>query len=402
MITTSGRWVARPWTVSRSAGWKAPTPPACHPARFGETSRQAFAGRGTVEGRALGTERRGRRTGVDRTMAKQVNDETPPSKPAVGAPGASGFHHLPVMCDEVLKVLSSGPSGIVLDATVGGGGHAAAILAANPDISLLGLDCDDAALTAAAERLEQFGDRVVLHRSAFGDLAGAMGAAGVASISGFLFDLGVSSPQLDWAERGFSYREAGPLDMRMDRRQRLTAAEVVNGYEEAELARILYRNADERHARRIARTVVAARPVADTSQLAELVREAIPAPARRRGGHPAKRTFQAIRIEVNGELDQLAGALDEAVRRLVPGGMGVVLSYHSGEDRIVKERFDRAATGGCACPPRLPCACGATPIATLARRAGRTPVVDEATSNPRAASARLRSLERIAGTVDPR
>ena len=402
MITTSGRWVARPWTVSRSAGWKAPTPPACHSARFGETSRQAFAGRGTVEGRALGTERRGRRTGVDRTMAKQVNDETPPSKPAVGAPVASGFHHLPVMCDEVLEVLSSGPSGIVLDATVGGGGHAAAILAANPDISLLGLDCDDAALTAAAERLEQFGDRVVLHRSAFADLAGAMGAAGVESISGFLFDLGVSSPQLDCAERGFSYREAGPLDMRMDRRQRLTAAEVVNGYEEAELARILYRNADERHARRIARTVVAARPITDTVRLAELVREAIPAPARRRGGHPAKRTFQAIRIEVNGELDQLAGALDEAVRRLVPGGMGVVLSYHSGEDRIVKERFDRAATGGCACPPRLPCACGATPIATLARRAGRTPVVDEATSNPRAASARLRSLERIAGTVDPR
>ena len=190
--------------------------------------------------------------------------------------------------------------------------------------------------------------------------------------------------------------------MRMDRRQRLTAAEVVNGYEEAELARILDRNADERHARRIARTVVAARPITDTARLAELVREAIPAPARRRGGHPAKRTFQAIRMEVNGELDQLAGALDEAVRRLVPGGMGVVLSYHSGEDRIVKERFDRAATGGCACPPRLPCACGATPIATLARRAGRTPVVDEATSNPRAASARLRSLERIAGTVDPR
>ena len=402
MITTSGRWVARPWTVSRSAGWKAPTPPACHPARFGETSRQAFAGRGTVEGRALGTERRGRRTGVDRTMAKQVNNGTPPSKPAVGAPGASAFHHLPVMCDEVLEVLGSGPSGIVLDATVGGGGHAAAILAANPDISLLGLDCDDAALPAAAERLEQFGDRVVLHRSAFGDLAGAMGAAGVASISGFLFDLGVSSPQLDWAERGFSYREAGPLDMRMDRRQRLTAAEVVNGYEEAELARILYRNADERHARRIARTVVAARPVADTSQLAELVREAIPAPARRRGGHPAKRTFQAIRIEVKGELEQLAGALDEAIRRLVPGGMGVVLSYHSGEDRIVKERFDRAATGGCACPPRLPCACGATPIATLSRRAGRTPIVDEATSNPRAASARLRSLERIVGTVGPR
>jgi len=335
-------------------------------------------------------------------MAKQVDDGTPRSNPAAGTPRPSAFHHLPVMCDEVLAVLSSGPPGIVLDATVGGGGHAAAILAANPDMSLVGLDCDDAALTAAAKRLERFGDRAVLHRSAFGDLAGVMDAVGVECISGFLFDLGVSSPQLDHAERGFSYRVAGPLDMRMDRRQRLTAAEVVNGYEEAELARILHRHADERHARRIARTVVAARPVADTARLAELVREAIPAPARRRGGHPAKRTFQAIRIEVNGELDQLVGALDEAVRRLVPGGMGVVLSYHSGEDRIVKERFDRAATGGCACPPRLPCACGATPMATLARRASRTPDVDEVAGNPRAASARLRSLERIVGTVGPR
>ena len=350
----------------------------------------------------MGVERRGRRTGADRTMAKQVNDENPRANQAADAPGTSDFQHLPVMSEEVLEVLGSGPPGIVLDATVGGGGHAAAILAANPDMSLLGLDRDDVALNAAAKRLEEFGDRVVLHRSAFGDLAGALGAVGVERISGFLFDLGVSSPQLDHAERGFSYRESGPLDMRMDRRQRLTAAEIVNGYEEAELVRILYRNADERYARRIARAVVAARPVADTARLAELVREAIPAPARRRGGHPAKRTFQAIRIEVNGELDQLAVALDEAVRCLVPGGMGVVLSYHSGEDRIVKARFDRAATGGCACPPRLPCACGATPMATLARRAGRTPGVDEATRNPRAASARLRSLERIAGTVGPR
>ena len=166
---------------------------------------------------------------------------------------------------------------------------------------------------------------------------------------------------MDHVERGFSYRETGPLDMRMDRRQRLTAADVVNGYDEAELARILHRYADERYARRIARTVVAARPVADTVRLAELVREAI--------------------------------------RRLVPGGRGVVLSYHSGEDRIVKERFDLAATGGCTCPPRLPCACGATPMATLVRRAGRTPGIDEADGNPRAASARLRSLERIVGTV---
>jgi len=309
---------------------------------------------------------------------------------------------VPVMCDEVVDVLGSCPSGVVLDATVGGGGHGAAILAANADLSLLGLDRDDAALAAATQRLDRFGDRVVLHRSAFGDLATVMDMLGIDRISGFLFDLGVSSPQLDHAGRGFSYREAGPLDMRMDRRQRLTADVVVNGYDEAELARVLHRYADERHARRIARAVVAARPLADTARLAEVVREAIPAPARRRGGHPAKRTFQAIRIEVNGELDQLAVAVDEAILRLVPGGRGAVLSYHSGEDRIVKERFDLAATGGCACPPRLPCACGATPMATMARRAGRTPATDEYEGNPRAASARLRTLERIEGPAEIR
>ena len=335
-------------------------------------------------------------------MAKQVDDGTGDGTAAADASGEAAFHHVPVMCEEVVAVLTSCPPGIVLDATLGGGGHAAALLAAGPDLGLLGLDRDDAALAAAGGRLAHFGDRVVLRRSAFGDLSAAMDEVGIERISGFLFDLGVSSPQLDHVGRGFSYREAGPLDMRMDRRQQLTAADVVNGYDEAELARILHRYADERHARRIARAVVAARPVADTVRLAELVRGAIPAPARRRGGHPAKRTFQAIRIEVNGELDQLAGAIDEAIGRLVPGGRGAVLSYHSGEDRIVKERFDLAATGGCACPPRLPCACGATPMATMARRAGRTPATDEYEGNPRAASARLRTLERIEGPAEIR
>ncbi len=312
-----------------------------------------------------------------------------------GAPPGSLFHHVPVMCAEVTHALATAPGGVVLDATVGGGGHAEALLTARPDIRLLGLDRDDAALAATSARLAPFGDRVVLHRSAFGDLPAALAAVNVEQLSGFLFDLGVSSPQLDHVDRGFSYREAGPLDMRMDRRQELTADDVVNGYEEADLARILQWHADERYAWRIARTLVAARPVADTAVLAELVRQAIPAPARRRGGHPAKRTFQAIRIEVNGELDQLAGALDGAIRHLVPGGRGAVLSYHSGEDRIVKDRFDLAATGGCACPPRLPCACGALPIAVLPRRAGRTPGAEEAAGNPRAASARLRVIERI-------
>ena len=277
-----------------------------------------------------------------------------------------GFHHRPVMVAEVLKVLGEAPGGVILDATLGGGGHAEAILEARQDIRIVGIDRDDHVLDGL----------------------------GIDGLAGFLFDLGVSSPQLEHAQRGFSYREAGPLDMRMDRRQALTADRVVNGYDEAAFARLLVDNADERHARRIARAVVAQRPISDTARLAEIVRDAIPAPARRRGGHPAKRTFQAIRIEVNGELEQLADPLDEAIRRLVPGGRGAVLSYHSGEDRIVKSRFDLAATGGCTCPPRLPCACGAVPLVVLARRAGRVPDDAEAATNPRATSARLRVLER--------
>ena len=305
-----------------------------------------------------------------------------------------GFHHRPVMVAQVLKVLGEAPGGVILDATLGGGGHAEAILEARQDIRIVGIDRDDHALAAAGSRLAVFGDRIQLERSAFVDLGSVLDGLGIDGLAGFLFDLGVSSPQLDHAQRGFSYREAGPLDMRMDRRQALTADQVVNGYDEAAFARLLVDNADERHARRIARAVVAQRPISDTARLAEIVRDAIPAPARRRGGHPAKRTFQAIRIEVNGELEQLADSLDEAIRRLVPGGRGAVLSYHSGEDRIVKRRFDLAATGGCTCPPRLPCACGAVPLVVLARRAGRVPDEAEAATNPRAASARLRVLER--------
>jgi 16S rRNA (cytosine1402-N4)-methyltransferase len=298
------------------------------------------------------------------------------------------------MLAQVLEVLGEAPGGVILDATLGGGGHAEAILEARRDIRIVGIDRDDHALAAAGSRLAPFGDRIQLERSAFVDLGSVLDELGIDGLAGFLFDLGVSSPQLDHAQRGFSYREAGPLDMRMDRRQALTADQVVNGYDEAAFARLLVDNADERHARRIARAVVAQRPISDTARLAEIIRDAIPAPARRRGGHPAKRTFQAIRIEVNGELEQLADSLDEAIRRLVPGGRGAVLSYHSGEDRIVKRRFDLAATGGCTCPPRLPCGCGAVPLVVLARRAGRVPDDAEAATNPRAASARLRVLER--------
>ena len=217
-----------------------------------------------------------------------------------------------------------------------------------------------------------------------------------------LFDLGVSSPQLDQAERGFSYRHDAPLDMRMDRSSGLTAADVVNTYDVADLAAVLREYGDERFATRIARAIVAARPVTTTGQLADLVRDAIPAPARRRGGHPAKRTFQAVRIEVNRELDILPSSLDQGIDLLAPGGRIAVLSYHSGEDRIVKDRLRQAETGGCTCPPGLPCVCGAEPTVRLLKRGGWTPSPAELSENPRSESARLRAAERLlpVGPVD--
>lgn len=309
--------------------------------------------------------------------------------------------HLPVMVAEVVDALRTVPPGPIVDATLGAGGHAAALLDALPEHTLVGVDRDDEALALAGETLARFGDRVTLVRANFDELddhVGALGAAsdaGLEGVSGVLFDLGVSSMQLDDPERGFSYRGDGPLDMRADRRQSLTAADVVNGYETAELARVLARHGEERFARRIARAVVAARPLTTTGQLADVVREAIPAPARRRGGHPAKRTFQAIRIEVNGELTTLGATLDRAIDLLVPGGRCVVLAYHSGEDRIVKERFVEAETGGCICPPQLPCACGAVPRVRLVWRGAHRPAPAELAANPRSESARLRAAEKL-------
>lgn len=299
--------------------------------------------------------------------------------------------HLPVMVAEVVDVLRPVPAGVIVDATVGAGGHAAALLDALPDHTLIGIDRDDEALALAGGALARFGDRVELRRANFDEFATVVQEP----VAGVLFDLGVSSMQLDDAERGFSYRGDGPLDMRADRRQALTAADIVNGYDEAELARVLARHGEERFARRIARAVVAARPVTTTGQLAELVRDAIPAPARRRGGHPAKRTFQAIRIAVNGELVTLGAAIDAALGLLVAGGRCAVLAYHSGEDRIVKERFVAAETGGCVCPPRLPCVCGAVPTARLVWRGAHRPGPAELAANPRSESARLRAAEKL-------
>jgi 16S rRNA (cytosine1402-N4)-methyltransferase len=298
------------------------------------------------------------------------------------------------MVDEVVAALLPVPPGVLVDATVGGGGHAGALLAAHPGLVLVGLDRDDTALAAAAESLAPYQDRVTLRQVRFDALTETMEDLGHANATAVLFDLGVSSPQLDQGDRGFSYRNEGPIDMRMDRTQPWSAADVVNGYDEAELARIIRRYGDERFAGRIARAIVSARPIETTAELAGIVSAAIPAAARRTGGHPAKRTFQAIRIEVNSELDVLPGALDQAIESTAPRGRIAVLSYHSGEDRIVKERFRAAEGGDCTCPPGLPCVCGAIQLVRRVR-VPRTPTADQSEANPRARSARLRVVEKV-------
>jgi 16S rRNA (cytosine1402-N4)-methyltransferase len=299
------------------------------------------------------------------------------------------------MVAEIVALFAPIPAGWIVDATVGGGGHAEALLESRPDLVLLGIDQDPAALDAAAQRLSRFGDRVRLTRGRFDRLNDIMSEHSVPPASGILFDLGVSSPQLDRAERGFSYSQSAKIDMRMDPDQPWSGADVVNGYDHAALADILRANGDERFADRVAAAIVAARPIDTTVELAEIIRDAIPAATRRRGGHPAKRAFQAIRIEVNRELAILPRAVDSAIDRTRHGGRIAALAYHSGEDRIVKGRFRQAATGGCICPPSLPCVCDAVQTVRVLRPGGWTPTADEVARNPRSSSARLRAVEKL-------
>ncbi|MYG94091.1 MAG: 16S rRNA (cytosine(1402)-N(4))-methyltransferase RsmH [Acidimicrobiia bacterium] len=307
-----------------------------------------------------------------------------------------GFVHHPVMLDEVLRHLLKAPSGMIVDATVGGAGHAQAILQARADISLVGLDRDLIATTAASIALAGL-DATVAHAN-FAEIGETLGSLGIGEVAGCLFDLGVSSPQLDNPARGFSYRHDGPLDMRMDRSQTLSANDIVNGWTAQELARIIAFYSDERYARRIAMAVVSARPIRGTLALAEVIREAIPAPARRKGGHPAKRTFQAIRIAVNDELSQIPLALQEVVARMVPDATGALISYHSGEDRIVKQTLCNLA--GLSDPSRfrgLPRATNLHPPAIeLVSRRSCQPSASEISRNPRASSARLRAFRKLA------
>jgi 16S rRNA (cytosine1402-N4)-methyltransferase len=313
-----------------------------------------------------------------------------------------GFRHRPVLLERVVALFAPVPPGWVVDATVGGAGHAAALLEAHPHLRVLGLDQDEDALAAAAHRLAPYGDRAALVHARFDALEDIVQQQGTTPVSGTLFDLGVSSPQLDRAERGFSYRHDAPLDMRMDRRRARTAADVVNDTDERDLAGLLRAYGDERFAARIARAIVAARPVATTGQLAELVRDAIPAPARRTGGHPAKRTFQAIRIAVNEELDVLPDAIDQGLAVLATGGRCAVLSYHSGEDRIVKARLRHAATGGWRGPVHLPPPDSARPVVRLLKAGAWTADDAERAANPRAESVRLRAAEKLDAGPDDR
>ncbi|MFI6521638.1 16S rRNA (cytosine(1402)-N(4))-methyltransferase RsmH [Spirillospora sp. NPDC050679] len=310
--------------------------------------------------------------------------------------------HVPVMLDRVLELLApavrvTGRPPVYLDGTLGMGGHAEAMLEAHPDLRLIGLDRDTTALERSGRRLARFGDRVSLEHAVYDELPAVLDRLGVAAVDAALFDLGVSSPQLDEADRGFAYSYDAPLDMRMDRTQRLTAAEVVNGYPPAELARILREYGEERFAQRIAAAIVRERdraPLDSTARLADLVRTAIPAATRRTGGNPAKRTFQALRIEVNGELETWRRALPAALDALPVGGRIVVLSYHSLEDRITKQVL--AAQTADTTPPELPVPLPEhQPRFRLLTRGAELPTGAETETNPRAGSVRLRAAERV-------
>jgi 16S rRNA (cytosine1402-N4)-methyltransferase len=305
--------------------------------------------------------------------------------------------HEPVLADAVVQLVAPAleGGGIVVDATLGRAGHARRLLEAAPRAGLVGIDRDPDAVEASRTRLAPYLARVWLVRDDFANLPSVLERLGIASVRGVLFDLGVSSPQLADARRGFGFRSNGPLDMRMDPTQELTAADVVNRYEENHLAAVIRNYGEERFASRIARALVAARPVEGTGTLAEIIRDAIPAPARRRGAHPARRTFQAIRIEVNRELEALQRVLPLAIDALEPGGRLAVISYHSLEDRLVKRALANESRG-CVCPADFPvCRCGAEArVRVLTRRPIRAGS-DELRANPPAKAAKLRAGERI-------
>ena len=309
------------------------------------------------------------------------------------------FQHKSVLLQECIDALDIRPDGIYLDGTLGGAGHSSQIARRLTEGGrLIGVDRDRTALAAAKERLAPYADRVTLVHSNFAEIDAILDSLGIPAVDGMLFDLGVSSPQLDDASRGFSYMADAPLDMRMDKDDALTAGEVVNTWPQGELRRILYDCGEERYAPQIAAAICRARekaPVETTLELVDIIRSAMPAQALREKQHPAKRSFQAIRIAVNDELGAVSRMMQAAVGRLNPGGRLAVITFHSLEDRIVKSEMQQAARG-CTCPPEFPvCVCGKKPLVKLVTR---KPIVSgpaELEENPRARSAKLRVAEKL-------
>lgn len=309
------------------------------------------------------------------------------------------FQHKSVLLQECIDALNIRPDGIYLDGTLGGAGHSSQIARRLTEGGrLIGVDRDRTALAAAKERLAPYADRVTLVHSNFAEIDAILDSLGIPAVDGMLFDLGVSSPQLDDASRGFSYMADAPLDMRMDKDDALTAGEVVNTWPQGELRRIFYDYGEERYAPQIAAAICRARekaPVETTLELVDIIRSAMPAQALREKQHPAKRSFQAIRIAVNDELGAVSRMMQAAVGRLNPGGRLAVITFHSLEDRIVKSEMQQAARG-CTCPPEFPvCVCGKKPLVKLVTR---KPIVSgsaELEENPRARSAKLRVAEKL-------
>lgn len=307
--------------------------------------------------------------------------------------------HISVLLDECIKYLSIRPDGVYVDGTLGLGGHSEAILERLTDGgTLIGIDRDDHALEDAGKRLARFGNQVVLVKGNFGDVASILSKLGIPKVDGMMFDLGVSSPQLDDPARGFSYMKDAPLDMRMDERAPLTAADVLNTWSESEIRSILWRYGEERYSGRIAAAIVARReekPFETTFELVDVIRGAMPAAALREKQHPAKRSFQGIRIAVNDELGSLERMLEEAPDRLEKGGRLLVISFHSLEDRLVKEHI-RQREAGCTCPKEFPvCTCGFVQTLKSVTRKPVAPTKEEMERNPRARSARLRIAEKV-------
>lgn len=370
---------------------RASTPPACHLVRSGRNpDERIFTGGLPISEKERSPQR----------MSSSSSANGYPLDPAAGSSGCritrtapDGYSHEPVMLTEVLDLLEPIPPGVFLDATVGGAGHSKALLEQRDDVHLIGIDQDQEAQVAATEALDHLYGRFDLIHGRFDQINTILDRLGVEKISGALFDLGVSSHQLDTPARGFSFRKDGPLDMRMDRTTSLKAEDLVNNSDLFELSRIIKEYGDERYHRRVAKAIIDARPLTSTSELSEVVANAIPAASKRFPGHPARRTFQAIRIAVNNELEILESALRQVIHRLAKNGRCVILSYHSGEDRIVKKTLRSAAGLGHTVPKHLPKPTE-QPMIRLLARSGQTPSQNEITRNPRAASARLRSCEK--------